>query len=91
MPYLRRSGALPAAGLVTVAALLAGCGSSSAGSGSTSAPVIEVVASTNVYGDIVKQIVGDASAKVSITSFISDPSQDPHSYEADTRNQLKLA
>lgn len=76
-------------------ALLAGCGSSSDsgsdGSASQSpaaSSVIPVVASTNVYGDIVEQIGG---AKVDVTSLISDPAQDPHSYEANTQNQLTLS
>ncbi|MFJ8077604.1 metal ABC transporter solute-binding protein, Zn/Mn family [Streptomyces sp. NPDC096176] len=74
--------------------LLCACGSSSsAGSGSSPPSVdatsaIPVVASTNVYGDIVEQIGGD---KVSVLSIISDPAQDPHSYEASTRNQLELS
>jgi zinc/manganese transport system substrate-binding protein len=49
---------------------------------------IAVVTSTNVYGDIVTTIGGD---RVSVTSFISDPAQDPHSYEASSRNQLALS
>ncbi|MGA5503988.1 metal ABC transporter solute-binding protein, Zn/Mn family [Streptomyces umbrinus] len=76
-------------------ALLAGCGSSSdsgsdgsASKGSTSSSAIPVVASTNVYGDIVEQIGG---GKVDVTSIISDPAQDPHSYEANTQNQLALS
>lgn len=76
-------------------ALLAGCGSSSdSGSdGSASAAPaasskVAVVASTNVYGDIVSRIGGD---RVSVTSVISDPDQDPHSYEASTQNQLALS
>ncbi|MFD6171555.1 metal ABC transporter solute-binding protein, Zn/Mn family [Streptomyces coeruleorubidus] len=70
-------------------ALLAGCGSSSdsADAGSASAKV-PVVASTNVYGDIVRSI---GAGKVDVTSVISDPDQDPHSYEADTQNQLALS
>lgn len=70
-------------------ALLAGCGSSadSADAKSTSSKV-PVVASTNVYGDIVRSIGAD---KVDVTSIISDPDQDPHSYEADTQNQLALS
>jgi zinc/manganese transport system substrate-binding protein len=75
--------------------LLAGCGSSS-DSGSdgnaSAAPAasskVAVVASTNVYGDIVSRIGAD---KVSVTSVISDPDQDPHSYEASTQNQLALS
>ncbi|MEU9384890.1 zinc ABC transporter substrate-binding protein [Streptomyces sp. NPDC048279] len=76
-------------------ALLAGCGSSSDSDGDgsssaspTAASAVPVVASTNVYGDIVKQIGGD---KVAVTSIISDPDQDPHSYEANTQNQLTLS
>ena len=50
--------------------------------------MLSVVASTNVYGDIVKQIAGD---KVEVTSIISDPAQDPHSYEANATTQLALS
>lgn len=70
-------------------ALLAGCGSSSDSAGDKSAPArVAVVASTNVYGDIARRIGGD---RVDVTSVISDPDQDPHSYEADTQNQLALS
>lgn len=61
--------------------------SPAAGTSSPSTPVT-AVASTNVYGDIVKQVGGD---KVAVTSIISDPAQDPHSYEANTQNQLALS
>ncbi|MFJ9543883.1 metal ABC transporter solute-binding protein, Zn/Mn family [Streptomyces sp. NPDC101225] len=76
-------------------ALLAGCGSSSdSGSdkstaqGAASSSKVKVVASTNVYGDIAEQIGGD---KVDVTSVMSNPDQDPHSYEANTQNQLSLS
>ncbi|MFF3438567.1 metal ABC transporter solute-binding protein, Zn/Mn family [Streptosporangium sp. NPDC002721] len=85
------------AALCALALLMAGCGaspspasqptSSATGSAPPSTP-ITVVASTNVYGDIVKQVGGD---KVAVTSIISDPAQDPHSYEANTQNQLALS
>ncbi|MFF0093484.1 metal ABC transporter solute-binding protein, Zn/Mn family [Streptomyces canus] len=75
--------------------LLAGCGSSSdsgtdgsASAGPAASSKVAVVASTNVYGDIVSRIGAD---KVSVTSVISDPDQDPHSYEASTQNQLALS
>ncbi|WP_282697268.1 zinc ABC transporter substrate-binding protein [Streptomyces sp. CC208A] len=55
--------------------------------GAAPAPV-PVVASTNVYGDVVEQIGG---GRVSVVSVISDPAQDPHSYEASTRTQLELS
>ncbi|MFJ9007536.1 metal ABC transporter solute-binding protein, Zn/Mn family [Streptomyces canus] len=90
-PSSRRSVLLVGASVT----LLAGCGSSSdSGSdGSASAAPaasskVAVVASTNVYGDIVSRIGAD---KVSVTSVISDPDQDPHSYEASTQNQLALS
>jgi zinc/manganese transport system substrate-binding protein len=70
-------------------ALLAGCGSSSGSTGAESAPArVAVVASTNVWGDIARRIGGD---RVDVTSVISDPDQDPHSYEADPQNQLALS
>src|SRR5688572_434181 len=89
----------PSARLALIAgasmAVLAGCSSSSgtgsdgsAASSSSSSSKIAVVASTNVWGDIVKKIGGD---KVDVTSIISNPNQDPHSYEADTQNQLTLS
>lgn len=49
---------------------------------------IAVVASTDVYGDIVEAVGGDA---VSVTSIIDDPAKDPHEYTADARTQLALA
>ncbi|MGW0465113.1 metal ABC transporter solute-binding protein, Zn/Mn family [Streptomyces sp. NPDC003027] len=72
------------------AALAIGCGGVTEAGPPGAAPAggVPVVASTNVYGDVVRQIGGD---KVRIVSIISDPAQDPHSYEASTRNQLELA
>lgn len=69
--------------------LLAGCASSppSEPAGSADGP-IEVVASTNVYGDIIKEIGGD---KVNVTSLITRTSQDPHSYEATTQDKLAIS
>ncbi|MEU0895977.1 metal ABC transporter solute-binding protein, Zn/Mn family [Streptomyces massasporeus] len=70
-------------------ALLAGCGSSSDPADGKSTPArVAVVASTNVYGDIARRIGGD---RVDVTSVISDPDQDPHSYEANPQNQLALS
>lgn len=69
---------------------LGACGSqTSSGAGaSQSGGQIDVVASTNVYGDIAKSIGGD---KVSVTSIISKASQDPHSYEATTQDRLAVS
>ncbi|MFC5146832.1 metal ABC transporter solute-binding protein, Zn/Mn family [Streptomyces aureoversilis] len=88
---------LPMALVAALALSLSGCdGASAPGTGGTErggAPAsavaaVPVVASTNVYGDIVRQVGGD---KVDVVSLISDPAQDPHSYEAGTRNQLALS
>ncbi|MEA5456063.1 zinc ABC transporter substrate-binding protein [Sinomonas sp. JGH33] len=79
-----------AGSLVAGALALSACGAQSAAgpsSGST-AGQIAVVASTNVYGDIVKQVGGD---KVSVTSIISKPSQDPHSYEATSQDRVAVS
>ena len=88
-------------GLVALAAVVslavAGCSTSSTGSPSGSptsasaasgAGLVNVVASTNVYGDIVKTIGGPA---VAVTSIIDSPDRDPHEYEADARTQLALS
>ena len=65
--------------------LAAGCGSSS----SPNKPgVVRVVAAENFWGDIVKQIGG---RHVEVTSIISDPNTDPHSYESDPRDAAAIA
>jgi zinc/manganese transport system substrate-binding protein len=85
---------LPALAVAGVAALaLTGCSTgsdSNTGSGSSSGSdeVINVVASTNVYGGIVKTIGG---GHVDVTSILTDPSQDPHSFEASSRTQLAVS
>jgi len=54
--------------------LLAGCGSSASSPG-----LINVVGAESQYGDVLAQIGGDY---VHVTSVISNPSTDPHNYEA---------
>lgn len=69
---------------------LAGAGLTACGSDSGSAAdggAIGVVASTNVWGDVAKSVGGDA---VDVTSIISDPDQDPHSYEANATTSLAI-
>jgi zinc/manganese transport system substrate-binding protein len=48
---------------------------------------LHVVASISNWADIAKQIGGDY---VDVTSIISDPNKDPHSYEATPRDQLAV-
>ena len=78
---------LVALALASVAALaLAGCSTPAAGEGGDDG-TIQVVASTNVYGDIAATIGGD---RVTVESIITSASQDPHSYEATARDRLKV-
>ena len=75
---------VPALALAAATALaLAGCSTPSAAGDGT----LRVVASTNVYGDIAQTIGGDS---IQVTSLMSDPAQDPHSFEASAQNQLAV-
>jgi zinc/manganese transport system substrate-binding protein len=53
---------------------------------------LSIVASTNVWGDIATQVAGRLiGRKVVVRSFIDNPSTDPHSFEASTRDELAIA
>ena len=81
------SAALAAASVLA----LAGCAGATPGSSGSSAAAdgkVQVVASTNVYGDIAAAIGGD---RVDVTSIISSTAQDPHSYEASAEDQLTIS
>ncbi|MCL2423398.1 MAG: zinc ABC transporter substrate-binding protein [Micrococcales bacterium] len=73
------------AGLVLSLAVagLTGCATSDDNDGR-----ILVVTSTNVWGDVASQVAGDLA---DVTSIVSDPSADPHSYEGSARVQLALS
>ena len=49
---------------------------------------IQIVASTNVWGDIASQVGGE---RVEVTSILSDPSTDPHLFESDANTASKIA
>ena len=85
--FLTAMGSLAASSL-----LLAGCATenktssgSSSSAGSNNGKV-KVVASTDVYADIAKQVGGDY---VEVTARIASTSTDPHSYEATSADRLK--
>ncbi|GAA1870872.1 metal ABC transporter solute-binding protein, Zn/Mn family [Brevibacterium marinum] len=78
-----RYGIASGAAVLTTVAALSGCGGQATGS-----TELSVVASTNVYADIVSQVAGDFAK---VTAVIDDPNQDPHSYEATTQDRLKLS
>src|SRR5579875_2410572 len=47
-----------------------------------------VVASTDVYGNVVRAIAGNS---VRLTTFITGAGRDPHTFEADARDELAVA
>ncbi|HVA04502.1 MAG TPA: zinc ABC transporter substrate-binding protein [Acidimicrobiales bacterium] len=80
------------ASLAVVAVLVAGClggcgaatGVAQAGPGGT----ISVVAAENFWGSIAGQLGGD---RVTVTSIVTNPDTDPHSYEATARDGRAFA
>jgi zinc/manganese transport system substrate-binding protein len=73
----------------TVLLLTAGCASSAGGSARGS---IDVVTSTDVYGQLVQTVAGRlAGERVQVTPIIDNPDVDPHSYEANARTQLAIS
>lgn len=84
-PSVRLPGILLAAGALA----LTGCtGNSDSPAGGGGEGKLDVVASTNVYGNILETVGGD---NVSVTAVINRPSQDPHSYEATARDKLAVS
>jgi zinc/manganese transport system substrate-binding protein len=84
------------AGLLALFVIAPGIFNPGATNGSSSSPeitrtgatgVVKVLATTNVWGDIAKQLGGDW---VEVTVILDDPMQDPHSYEASARDQLAV-
>ncbi|MFD1676898.1 metal ABC transporter solute-binding protein, Zn/Mn family [Alicyclobacillus fodiniaquatilis] len=77
------------ASVTMVAALVAGCGTSGGNNQSTnashsaSAKVIKAVGAENEYANVIQQIGGKY---VSVTAIMSNPSTDPHDYEASTKD-----
>ncbi|MFL5961610.1 MAG: metal ABC transporter solute-binding protein, Zn/Mn family [Gaiellaceae bacterium] len=58
------------------------------GGGAKKGTTLPVVASTNVYGDIARQIGG---SHVTVTSILTNPDADPHLFEPGTVNGLAVA
>jgi zinc/manganese transport system substrate-binding protein len=80
----------PLAALALAAAsilALAGCSATADPGSSSGGGTIAVTASTNVWGDIAKEIGGE---HVEVTSVIASLSQDPHEYEVTAADQLKV-
>lgn len=87
---MRRSAARlsVAASAGLAALLLSSCAGTAGADNPSSTGAIEVVTSTNVYGDIVKAVGGD---KVNVNAIITKTSQDPHSYEASAQDKLVIS
>jgi zinc/manganese transport system substrate-binding protein len=84
------------AGLLTVFVIAPGFFNPNANPSNSASPevtrtgatgIVKVLATTNVWGDIAKQLGGDW---VEVTVILDDPMQDPHSYEASARDQLAV-
>lgn len=76
-------------GVAAAALALTGCGQSGdPAAADASDEGIQVVSSTNVYGDIAETIGGEF---VSVTSIVNSLSQDPHSYEATVQDKLAVS
>ncbi len=81
---------------VLAAGALAACGAGSGGNvndlpGSSTGDTrgrIGVVAGSNVWGDVARQIGGD---RVAVTSILSDPNVDPHEYESSVTDAAAVA
>ncbi|MBM7458381.1 metal ABC transporter solute-binding protein, Zn/Mn family [Rhodococcus coprophilus] len=65
-----------AAAAVAAATTLAACGTSTTGPDDGT---LRVVASTNVWGSVAQAVAGD---RIEVESLVTEPSADPHSYEA---------
>jgi zinc/manganese transport system substrate-binding protein len=70
-----------------LAGVIAGCGAAPPDP-TKGARVVNVVASVNMWGDVVRQIGG---RHASVTSIIASPSDDPHLYASSPRDAARLA
>lgn len=78
----------PAALFAASAIALAGCASGAPGAAASADGRLQVVASTDVYGQIAEEIGGDL---VDVTSIVTSAAQDPHSFEATAKDQLTVS
>ena len=76
---------LLAAVIAAAAIAAAGCGSSAR---ATNSRVVAVVAAENFWGNIAAQVGG---SHAHVTSIVSDPSSDPHQYEATARDSAAVS
>ena len=92
-PDFRRNAATPgvsrrALGLLAVLALLASASGVAPPRASAAGTVIDVVASTNVYADVIAQLGGN---HVRVIGILNNPNADPHTYESSTADATAVA
>jgi zinc/manganese transport system substrate-binding protein len=75
-------------GVAAATLALSGCSASSGGDPAGDSGLPQIVASTDVYGDIATQVAGSLA---DVSSVIQGSTQDPHSYEANARDQLAFS
>lgn len=84
----RPRGLAAAAGVATLALLLAGCGGAEeAGGGSGDGDRPLVLASTDVYASLAEHVVDGAA---DVEAVVDEPALDPHSYEATPQDRLSV-
>lgn len=76
------------AGVLLVGIMLSACVSGPATSTPSAPGVVKVVAAENFYGDVVRQLGG---SHVAVTSIISDPNVDPHTYESNPQTAIEVS
>ncbi len=74
--------------LAVTVALAATAGAAPQTRAAASSPTLTVVAAENFWGSIVKQLAG---SKATVSSIITNPSTDPHSYEAKPSDERSIA
>jgi zinc/manganese transport system substrate-binding protein len=76
----------PIAAAVTCALVTTGCADASSAEASSAS--VTVVASTDVWGDIAATVGGH---RVNVSSLVTSPDQDPHTYTASARDELAVS
>lgn len=73
--------------LAAIPALMAGVWGCGSGTGPSGGKIV-AVAGENFYGDLIARVGGE---RVQVTSIISDPAVDPHTYESNTQSAEEVA
>ena len=79
---------MTAAVVLVGAATLSGCGGAGKTGGQATAGTPTVVASTDVWGSVVRSVAGDHAT---VTSIVNSASADPHSFEASPADAASIA